>query len=294
MIQHHQLPSEQVPLAVASLRASLPEYEPLLAFYEHLFVAQENSRLEISLEPVIIEPDVLALKRRERLPLIDVTEFVFDPSAGERLLIQICRILQDSDNEMATAAARVAAAVGSVLVIEPLFRNLLTGGDDYYNETAGHIGCDKQTLAFVAYNSLKPSLAGCADQLSTYLKDPAEWRSGLCPVCGNLPAIGTLDAGGQRYLHCSFCWHAWPMPRVLCPFCSNTDGKMLNYLYSEAEKAYRVNCCEKCRKYIKEVDARSTHRPIYPALEQVASLHMDIAARNAGFESGIPLQLPID
>ena len=294
MTEHHQLPSEKVHQAVASLRASLPEYEPLLAFYEQLFAAQEKSRLEISLEPVIIEPDVLALKQRERLPLIDVTEFVFDPSAGERLLVQLCRILQDSDNEMAAAAARVAAAVGSDLQIEPLFRNLLTGGDDYYDETAARIGCDKHTLAFVAYNSLKPSLVSCADQLSTYLKDPTEWRSGVCPVCGNLPAIGTLDTGGQRSLYCSFCWHAWPMPRVVCPFCSNTDGKMLNYLYSEAEKAYRVNCCEKCRKYIKEVDARSTTRPIYPALEQVASLHMDITARKAGFESGIALPLPID
>jgi FdhE protein len=69
---------------------------------------------------------------------------------------------------------------------------------------------------------------------------------------------------------------------------------MLHYLYSESEKAFRVDCCENCRKYIKTVDARSANRPIYPPLEQVASLHLDIKAREGGFEAGIPLHLTTD
>jgi FdhE protein len=137
-------------------------------------------------------------------------------------------------------------------------------------------------------------VAVCAEQLSTYLTDRSEWKSGNCPVCGNLPAIAMLDPDGRRSMFCSFCWHEWPMPRVYCPFCHSTDGKTLHYLYSEAEKALRVDCCETCRKYIKVVDAREAGRTVYPPLEQVASLHLDIKAREVGFDAGISLHLPID
>lgn len=294
MIEHRELPTEQIQKAAASLKALLPEYGALLSFYEQLCMAQENNKLQISLDPIVIAPEVLQLKHRERLPLVDVTEFVFDASAGQDLLGQICEIIRVSDNEMAAAAVRVATAVGGEIEIEPLFRHLLSGDDAYFTDTAGRIGSDKNTLAFIAYNSLKPSLTVCAEQLSAYLTDHTEWKSGYCPVCGNLPAIALLDPDGRRFLSCSFCWHEWPMPRVYCPFCSNTDGKKLNYLYSETEKTFRLDCCEQCRKYIKVIDARSAGRVVYPPLEQVASLHLDIKAREAGFDAGIPLHLPTD
>ena len=294
MTGNRHLPSEQVQKAAASLRALLPEYDPLITFYEQLFTAQENSRLQITLEPIIIAAEVLDGKHRERQPLVGMTEFVFDVPAGRKMLVHICEVIRTSGNQMAPAADRIISALGKDFEIEPLFRNLLAGGDEYYDDTAGRIGCDKNTLAFIAYNSLKPSLTICAEQLSTYLKDRTEWRSGACPVCGGLPAIGVLDLDGRRNLFCSFCWHDWPMPRVFCPFCSNTDGSKLNYLYSETEKAYRLDCCENCRKYIKVVDERAANRPVYPPLEQVASLHLDIMARKAGFDTGILLHLPND
>lgn len=292
MTEHRILPARQAQLSAASLKANLPEYHSLLTFYEQLFIAQESSKLQTALEPIVIAPEVLQVKHRERLPLVAMTEFVFDAAAGRELLAEICDILRESENEMASSAERIAHAAGRKLEIDSLFRHLLDGDDAYFDETAGSIGCDKKALAFVAYHSLRPSLMVCAEQLATYLKDRTEWKSGICPVCGNLPAIAVLDKEGRRSLSCSFCWHEWPMPRVYCPFCNSTDGKELNYLYSETEKTLRVDCCEKCRKYIKTVDARSADRTVYPPLEQVASLHLDMKARDAGYDSGIPLHLP--
>ena len=294
MTQHRTLPSELVKNAADALRAALPAYNALLSFYEQLFIAQENTQLQLALEPIVITPGELQRKRSEQLPLVEVSEFAFDASAGRQLLSQICEMIRSSDNEMASAAKRIAAAMGSEPEIETLFRKLLTGDDDWFAETAGRIGCDKNTLAFIAYNSLKPSLVVCAQQLATYLKDQPEENRGCCPVCANPPAIATIDAEGLRRMSCSFCWHRWPAPRVACPFCGNADAKKLNYLYSESEKAWRVNCCESCRKYIKVVDMRSANRGIYPPLEQVASLHLDIKAREAGFETAITLPLPLD
>ena len=198
MSGHRQLPSEQIQKAAASLRTLLPDYGALIYFYEQLFTAQENSRLQVDLEPIVIPAEVLDDKRRERLPLVDMKEFVFDASAGRELLVRICEIIRTSTSDMAAEAPQVAAAVGQELHIESLFRHLLNGDDTYFGDTAGRIGCDKATLAFIAYNSAKPSLVICAEQLSTYLTDRTEWRSGACPVCGCLPAIGTLDPEGAR------------------------------------------------------------------------------------------------
>ena len=294
MIEHRQLPAEQIPKAAATLKAHLPEYGALLNFYEQLFVAQEKSKLQTCLEPIVIAPEVLRLKRREKLPLVETTEFVFDATTGRKLLVQICAIIQAADNEMASSAQRLAAAVEGSLEVESIFRHLLAGDDRYFTDTADRIGSDKNTLAFVGYSSLKPSLVVCSEQLSTYLTDHTQWTAGICPVCGNLPAIGMLDDEGRRSVCCSFCWHQWPLARVYCPFCGSTDPNMLHYLYSESEKAFRVDCCENCRKYIKTVDARSANRPIYPPLEQVASLHLDMKAREGGFGAGIPLHLTTD
>ena len=294
MTEYRKLPAEQVKKAADSLRAALPAYQTLLSFYEQLFIAQENLQLQLSLDPIVIAPEVLQRKRSEQLPLVAVTEFVFDAAAGRQLLSQICEIIRTSGSEMASAAKRIDAAVGSKLEIEALFRHLLAGDDDWFADTADHIGCDKNSLAFIAYNSLKPALAVCAQQLATYLTDQSEESCGTCPVCANLPAVAIIDPEGRRWMSCSFCWHQWPVPRVGCPFCDSTDTKKLHYLYSQTEKALRVNCCENCRKYIKVVDERAAGRAIYPPLEQIASLHLDIKAREAGFESGIPLHLPDD
>ena len=45
------------------------------------------------------------------------------------------------------------------------------------------------------------------------------------------------------------------------------------------------------KTYIKAVDRRNADRIIYPPLEFVATLHLDIKAQEMGFNSGIQLEL---
>jgi len=66
----------------------------------------------------------------------------------------------------------------------------------------------------------------------------------------------------------------------------------LIYLYSEEEKEYRVDACQSCRKYIKTVDSRVLNRCAYPALEQVASLHLDLKAAEAGYTAALSAASP--
>ncbi len=98
-----------------------------------------------------------------------------------------------------------------------------------------------------------------------------------------------LGGEGARFRVCGFCWHQWPLKRIECSFCGNSDGKTLFYFFNEQEKEYRVDCCDACKKYLKTVDNRKIDRIFYPPLEQVATLHLDIMARERGFETGAPL-----
>jgi len=54
-----------------------------------------------------------------------------------------------------------------------------------------------------------------------------------------------------------------------------------------------VDVCDKCKKYVKTIDVRKLQRPMYPVVEQIATLHLDMMAREQGLESGISLWLQI-
>ncbi|MGB5423747.1 MAG: formate dehydrogenase accessory protein FdhE [Desulfobacterales bacterium] len=283
---------EQIHAAAQALHRLRPAYKELLRFYEKIFLVQEASKSRINLEPVLITTELRAIKHREKLPLVDVSDFSFDPRSARDLLLKICDIIQSHNREMADAASAIVRGLDQE--IEPLvfFSSLLKGDDAYFDKTAAALEIDKNALAFVAYNSLKPSLTLCAEQLSDYLKGLLGWEKGYCPVCGTFPGLAVLDHDGRRLLHCSFCWTTWPAKRIFCPFCEKTGGKNFHTFYSEQEKDLRVDVCDDCKKYLKTVDTRATERIIYPPMEQIASLHLDINARQKGYDSGMELVLP--
>jgi FdhE protein len=187
-----------------------------------------------------------------------------------------------------------AAAVGEATArgdLDPktLFKSLLQGSDAYFQDTAQRIGSDAKTLAFLAYNSILPSIELSAAQVASYLDTEAVWQKGYCPVCGSSPGLAVLNQEGQRVVVCSFCRHPWQAPRLFCVFCENRKSDELQYVFAEEESDLRIDVCERCRHYIKTVQGREVARPLYPPLEQVASLHLDMIAAEKGFRSGAGL-----
>ena len=77
------------------------------------------------------------------------------------------------------------------------------------------------------------------------------------------------------------------------PSVGGAQGKDLHYFYGEEEKDARVDLCDRCKKYIKTVDTREIDRLVYPALEHISNLHLDIKAQEMGFSPGIELYLQI-
>ena len=284
---------DQIKQAVKTLTQIRPSYSGMLSFYGKIFIAQEEAKSDINLDPIHIPPDVLKVKTEEKLPLVNMKDFVVDIEAGEKLIHKICQILKTATEEMAICADALLKAIGDRVQPDELFASLLSADDDFFKQTAQKLSIDKKTLAFITYSSIKPSVAICAEQLSTYLEQDQPTEKGYCPICGNLPGLSTLHDEGRRYLHCSFCWHEWLSRRVYCPFCDNSDSKSLHYFFSEEEKDYRIYVCDQCKNYLKTVDARITNRLLYLPLEQISSLHLDFKAQEMGFESGMQLELSI-
>lgn len=292
MTDYLAITSDQVGQAAAALKQLRPTYLDILDYYQQIFVAQEDSKSELKIEPIKISEEILAAKKNDQFPLIHISEFVVDTNAAATLLKKLCQIAETANTEMAAAARAIRKAVASE-ALDPgaVFSNLLKADDTFFNTVESELNLEKKTLSLLAYNSLKPSLAHCAQQLSTYLNEDNVWEKGYCPICGSTPGLSLFEDEGQRFLLCSFCWHSWPAQRIYCPFCDNKDSKSLHYLFSDQEKDYRIDVCDSCKTYIKAVDTRKADRIIYPPLEFVATLHLDIKAQEMGFKSGIPLDL---
>ena len=293
MTEKEIVTTDQIRKAVAAVKAQRPAYEGLLDFYEKLCLAQEASKEDTRLEPIKIHEDLLSVKEEEGFPLISTTDFVMDVVAAEALLRKLCELAVEANEVLAEAGPKIVDALDKEsLDASTLFSNMLKEDDAYLADVAGKLGIDKTILAFAVYNSIRPSISLCAEQLSTYLDKDAEWEKGYCPICGSPPALSILRGeGGKRSLVCSFCGHEWRIRRICCPFCDNNDQKTLHYFFSEEEKDYRVDVCDKCKKYIKTIDVREIERPLHPLVEQISTLHLDMLAQEQGLESGIPLWL---
>ncbi|MGD8470734.1 MAG: formate dehydrogenase accessory protein FdhE [Desulfobacterales bacterium] len=293
MTSNFDLTSDQVKRAVETVIKSKPVYTDMLGFYGRLFVAQEESKIRVRIDSLNIPENILAVKIREKMPLIEIEDFVYDKIECARLFVTIGKLAVAANPSMAVSAAAILDAVDAQLNPERLFSALLSGNEVLFENIAEEFEIEKQILGFITYNSLKPSLCKGAAQLSAYLPKDAPWLKGYCPICGSAPILSILESEGARSLICSFCWHSWSVKRVYCPFCENSENKELRYFFSEEEKEFRVYLCDQCNKYIKTIDTREVDRTIYPPLEQILTLHLDFKAREEGFEPGIKLFIQI-
>lgn len=293
MTSYLALTAEQVKKAVESVKKSKPVYAEILEFYGGVFEAQENCKGRIDLEPLQLSEELQTARAREQLPLIEIGEFIFDNKESAALFLTLSHLAVEANPDLSAAAKVIIAAVGKTIKPDELFEGLLKGNEALFENIVDELEIEKPVLGFLTYNSLKPSIGACAEQLAVYLNPNEPWLQGYCPVCGSAPILSLLEDEGQRKLVCSFCWHLWSAKRVHCPYCDSSQNKDLHYFYSEEEKDTRVDVCDNCKKYIKTLDTRKVERLIYPPLEQISTIHLDIKAQEMGFEPGIKLFMQV-
>jgi FdhE protein len=88
----------------------------------------------------------------------------------------------------------------------------------------------------------------------------------------------------KKFLICSCCGYEWRYMRTRCPFCESGDRKGVKYFFTEKEgRAYRVETCRKCKKYIKTVDAEELDEEVIPSVEDIGTLYLDSLAQKEGY-----------
>jgi len=153
-------------------------------------------------------------------------------------------------------------------------------------------GVEQDLLLFVGLNLTQAVLELYAEKLKSKV-DQENWLKGICPVCGNVPALAMLRKDdGKRILWCAWCGTKWHHKRIMCPFCGNEDQKNLKYFFVEGDPpadktAFRVDVCDQCKRYIKTLDERkiSDSEKLNLQMENLNTLYLDVLARKDGYEN---------
>ena len=271
----------------ASATEGVPE--EVQAFYTEILDVQQRARhdlkgrFSLDLEGVEFRGPVKAGE-----PLLDFEGLSVDENALEEIFGEICAVLGKYGKEEVSGASRIREAVGAGRVLLKDLVNAAIGGDaEYFERLCAEENVDREALLFLARETGRPLFELCAAQVRAEV-DLEEYEGGSCPVCGNPPALAKLSREeGQRILWCAFCGTEWRYPRVQCPFCSNDDHDTLGYFFFDEETPYRVDVCEKCRRYMKTVDERKipeTKEVNLPEVHMVTS-DLDVIAEQEGYES---------
>ncbi len=279
--------SDDIREAVKQKKKIKPEYALMFDLYEKIYIAQEESKSSIQLQDFTIPDEILALKLEEHFPLVNISQFLIDQNVSEKLFRSICTILIEAGSELSETIKKLSNLTDDKeLNLNDMFYEFLKENEDYFDKLETEYQIDKAIPGFLIYNSLKPSLSVFSDKISAYLNHENVWNKGYCPVCGSMPDLSTFEENGKRFLTCGFCTHKWESKRMYCPFCENADHETMQYFEIEGEEEYRVDVCDKCKKYIKTVDIKKTSRTIYLPLEKQSTPYIDLKFSGMGYKQG--------
>lgn len=271
---------------IQQLKKKRPAYKEILDFYRKVREEQEKIKSSLKIESVPLKKEWKDLLAREGFSLLEKKDFPLDTKSSIALFNSLCRIGKEATSRMAEQVEKIGELLKK-RKFNP--KKIFAGG--FGEETIGRIAdefeLDRKVFRFLIQESIRPSVEAGVEMLRHEL-DPETWLKGYCPVCGSLPHLTLLKGeGGKRFLLCSFCGYSWRIERLFCPFCGNKEQGSLGYFYAEGEETYRIDTCEKCSQYIKAIDGRNIEI-LDPALEDLATLHLDLLASQKGYKRPVP------
>ncbi|HVO84552.1 MAG TPA: formate dehydrogenase accessory protein FdhE [Syntrophobacteria bacterium] len=270
-------------------RKKSPELGEIITFCERVLDMQKEIQPRISLPPIKLDRERMAIKLREGFPLLQREDLPVDSERGAELLGKLCRIGLDENPVLAEAAKILREAMdASRLSSGILFSAVVHDDDDKLESLAAELRVGRLVLKALAKLSIQPSLAAAA-LAATKAISVEGWKHRHCPVCGAMPAMAALvgEEGSRRGL-CSFCGHLYQLARLGCPFCGAEDPEDLRYFYGEEEDSHRVQVCDRCSGYIKILDTRKEGSVEALAIDDILTAHLDLVAEEQGYERKAP------
>lgn len=142
---------------------------------------------------------------------------------------------------------------------------------------------EKELLDQVLQLAMRPFLARCAEALLPKV-EIGEWGQPCCPLCGGEPEFAFINPAAERLLICGRCTGQWRYDPIACPYCENGDRAKITS-FTSRDQRYRIYACDVCQRYLKAFDGRDGSRPALLAVDSIATLPLDAAAIQRGYQS---------
>lgn len=290
---------------LARLRQERPELEGALDLQARLIRESVAAAREPEVSTVALDRDGALGPVRAGVPLLHQQAVHVDVLYAADHFSRVVNALAERDDETVQTRLQplVAAATSGLLDPFRLFREAFVQHREHVWEIAGGLDVDGDLLVALSALAVAPLLRSYAPQVEALLAqvddgapDGAQWRKGCCPACGAWPLLGEIRGLElQRFLRCSACGLGWQARRLVCPYCDNDDFRQQETLRAEGERRVVLEVCERCRGYLKVMNAFDpTPSPLLP-LEDVATVLLDMAAIERGYRrpegSGFVLEI---
>jgi FdhE protein len=210
-----------------------------------------------------------------------------DPANAKPLFQKLCRVTKGLNSTLEEGVAMIERALKAGRIdLDRLVGEATLSETPYTDETSSSLHLNRDILVFLARASVQPFLEEMAHHLAGQF-DQSNWNKGICPICGSSPILSELSGDeGRRMWICSLCSHRWEGARMACPFCGQEDSEGHRYLFVEADETLRIDVCDRCNRYIKTIDTRNAGQAVFPMLEHIGSIHLDILAQGEGYQRG--------
>lgn len=283
---------KQIPESLIILINKYPQLHEIVLFGYELFVELKKIQPELDLTFLKLTPELINIKLKEGFPILKKSEINIPMIQFKDVFKRISLTVAENRKPLQLKVLELLKKVENrELDIQKLAVSTLKREVDKIEKLN-----DKEKhgaiVDFLIRSSLKPFGQAYGIALNSYL--PSEktiWSRSYCPICGSYPLLAYIEGEeGRRNLICSWCDTSWIYSRIKCPYCHNIDQKDLNYfsLNDEEKKDEkdRICVCEKCRKYIKTLDARKWEgkKTIDFQLNDLATIHLDLLAEREGYE----------
>jgi FdhE protein len=273
-----------------------PSHKQVLDFLKEVITEQVKIRPLIEIGPVHMNEGLITKKTSEGFPLVNKGDLKLDIVSATTVFKGLCQVLK-RNNKVSSDIDKIERLIGSEeLNLEELFKKTAAGDGKYIASESDRRGLEAGILSFLAENSLRPIFQAYARELERHV-DQEHWRRAYCPVCGSEPVMAELvGRERKRFLICSCCGYEWRFKRIQCPFCENEERRKFKYFFGDQDRrAYRIETCQKCKKYIKTVDTEELDGAFFPAVEDLGTLYLDVLAKKEGYERQVhPLGLNLE
>ncbi len=275
-----------------SLRGQNSIAEETLSFFSELIRLQADCCKKLLSGPAAVNPSSPEADQllRQGSPLLQHPETVTEAPGLAEVFRQMLDVFRRSSPTAPEKLAGIDAALKEDR-LDPgrLVERLIARDAEYFSGQAARCSVSAALLLYCTVNLAKPFMAAAAAPLQDLVQNEL-WNRHTCPVCGGSAGLARLskEEEGRRYLYCGLCETAWSFSRVTCCFCGTDDTAHLKFIEIESTP-YRLDVCDRCRRYIKTRDDRrlATGSGFIPALEELSTMHIDLVAEKEGYERSV-------